>query len=173
MNRPYQNTVSKSVEFFVGDEVEHTATYGMKTLFVSGLHDASLVIDRVSQYQVKHVYFGANHTFHQVTDSLVVDQWQIMIDTVLQFGLWVTLDIDSSQLCLISNRQFIKHDQFVPMLRVAIPHVLELNYNTVIKIDDVDFQATNPGVWCWNLKDLTVRSVFTHWSKYTQDQIIK
>ena len=173
MNRPYLDSTSDSVEFFVGEEVENTATVGMKTLFVSGLHDPSIVINYASQHQVKHVYFGANHTFHQVTDSVTVDQWQTMIDTVLQFGLWVTLDIDLRQLNLISNRKFIEHSHFIPMIRVAIPNVLDLNDNTVIKIDDVDFQATNPGVWCWNLHELTVRSAFTHWSEYTQDQIIK
>ena len=42
-----------------------------------------------------------------------------------------------------------------------------------IKIDDKDFEATNPGVWCHSLHDLTNRAAFTDWSKYTQDTIIE
>jgi hypothetical protein len=48
-----------------------------------------------------------------------------------------------------------------------------LGYNATIKLDDKDFRATNAGVWCHNLHDLQNRSVFTPWSKYTQDEVLQ
>ena len=37
MNRNYSDSVEKDIIFFVGNEVEHTPAYGMKTLFVTGI----------------------------------------------------------------------------------------------------------------------------------------
>jgi hypothetical protein len=48
-----------------------------------------------------------------------------------------------------------------------------LGYNATIKLDDKDFAATNPGVWCHQLHDLKDRNKFTDWSKYTKDEVIK
>jgi hypothetical protein len=43
----------------------------------------------------------------------------------------------------------------------------------MLKIDDKDFAATNPGVWCHNLRDLMGRDRFTDWDQYGKDEIIK
>ena len=67
----------------------------------------------------------------------------------------------------------VEHDRFIPMISVKIPYIKLHNYNTTIKIDDKDFAATNPGVWCHSLHELKNRAVFTDWSKYSQDTIIK
>ena len=37
MERVYDGDVDKDVRFFVGNEVEHTPAYGMRTLFVVGV----------------------------------------------------------------------------------------------------------------------------------------
>ena len=37
------------------------------------------------------------------------------------------------------------------------------------EVDDVDFDATNPGVWCHSVHSLQNRNTFTPWSKYTKD----
>ena len=37
---------------------------------------------------------------------------------------------------------------------MPVPYAKQWNYNTMIKIDDKDFKATNPGVWCHSLHDL-------------------
>jgi hypothetical protein len=47
-----------------------------------------------------------------------------------------------------------------------------LNYNTTIKFDDKDFEATNPGVWCVPLGAVTQKKYFTNWDLYTNDEII-
>jgi hypothetical protein len=43
----------------------------------------------------------------------------------------------------------------------------------MLKIDDKDFNATNPGVWTHSLHDLKDRNKFTPWSAYSNDTIIK
>jgi hypothetical protein len=47
-----------------------------------------------------------------------------------------------------------------------------LNYNAMLKIDDKDFAASNPGVWCHRLHTLQDVSKFTDWSQYGKDQPI-
>jgi hypothetical protein len=59
------------------------------------------------------------------------------------------------------------------MISVKLPSLQLLGYNATIKLDDKDFAATNPGVWCHQLHDLKDRKVFTDWSKYTKDEVIK
>jgi len=54
-----------------------------------------------------------------------------------------------------------------------LPYLQQLGYNATIKIDDKDFKATNPGVWCHNLHDLLDRNKFTSWDQYGKDEIIK
>jgi hypothetical protein len=39
MKRTYTEGVKESITFFVGIEIERTPAYGMKTLFVVGVHD--------------------------------------------------------------------------------------------------------------------------------------
>jgi hypothetical protein len=54
-----------------------------------------------------------------------------------------------------------------------LPYLNQLGYNATLKIDDKDFAATNPGVWCHNLQDLLGRDRFTDWDQYGKDEIIK
>jgi hypothetical protein len=48
-----------------------------------------------------------------------------------------------------------------------------LNYNTCVKIDDIGFNDTNPGVWVQQVKDLLDSNKFTPWIKYKNDKIIQ
>ena len=47
-----------------------------------------------------------------------------------------------------------------------------MNYHTMIKIDDTDFKASNPGIWSHNMNDLMQTEKFTPWSAYSHDEII-
>jgi len=38
MNRDYSTGTADNIDFFVGNEVEHTPAFGMRTLFVTGVH---------------------------------------------------------------------------------------------------------------------------------------
>ena len=51
-------------------------------------------------------------------------------------------------------------------------NVKKLKGNIVIKIDDADYNATNPGVWCWSVRDIINEQHFTEWKEYTKDKII-
>ena len=68
---------------------------------------------------------------------------------------------------------FSEYHNFIPMISVKLPYINQLGYNATLKIDDKDFAATNPGVWCHSLHRLQYRNAFTGWSKYTKDEIIK
>ena len=59
------------------------------------------------------------------------------------------------------------------MISAKLPGIRKLNYNATLKIDDSDYEATNPGVWCHSVHQLQSKRTFTDWSKYTQDQVIK
>jgi hypothetical protein len=65
-----------------------------------------------------------------------------------------------------------EYDNFIPQIRVPIPYIRLWNYNTMIKIDDKDFKATNPGVWSHSLHKLMDRDNFTPWDKYNGDKIL-
>ena len=56
------------------------------------------------------------------------------------------------------------------MISVKLPYIQQLGYNAIIKLDDKDFKASNPGVWCHSLHDLMDREKFTDWSKYSLDK---
>ena len=67
----------------------------------------------------------------------------------------------------------VEYDNFIPQIRVPLPYIKMWNYNTMIKLDDKDFDATNPGVWCHSLHDLMDREKFTDWTKYGLDKVVK
>jgi hypothetical protein len=96
-----------------------------------------------------------------------------MITYFLEQGYWCSLDIPLNQVEEFNDGGLNDFDMFIPQIRVSIPYVKLWNYNTMIKIDDKDFKATNPGVWCHSLHDLKDRSKFTPWDKYNNDEIIK
>ena len=164
-----------SCKFFVGTEVEHSPAYGMRTLFVIGVQDPKNIVGAAQKHNCTHIYFGANQSFPNpaVNDSDTWNQWETMIGACLMHGAWCTLDLDLRSAEGLLEGSLIDHDRFIPMISVKLPYAKLYNYNTTIKIDDRDFNATNPGVWCHSLHELKNRAVFTDWSKYSQDEVIK
>jgi len=63
MKRDYKDGIKDSADFFVGAEVEKTATAGMHTLFVVGLKRTATVLRHAEKTGAKHIYFGANHSY--------------------------------------------------------------------------------------------------------------
>jgi hypothetical protein len=170
MNRDGHETA----EFFIGTEVEHSPAFGLKTLFVIGVHDSTRIVGLAQKNNCEHIYFGANQSFTNpgINDADEWRRWETMIGGCLMHGAWCTLDIDVTAAEGLLEGSLIDHSRFIPMISVKLPYAKLYNYNTTIKIDDRDFQATNPGVWCHSLHDLKNRAVFTDWSKYTQDEVI-
>lgn len=165
----------EQVDFFVGTEVEHTPAFGEKTLFVVGIQDSETILLRAHANECRHIYFGANQSFPNpdINDATVWKQWENMILVPLRLGLLCTLDIDVKCVEGLLESGLVEEHNFIPMISVKLPYIQQLGYNATIKLDDKDFNATNPGVWCHSVHSLKDRSVFTDWSKYTKDEVIK
>ena len=166
----------ENVDFFYGTEVEHTPAFGKYTLFVVGVQDINDIAYRLTagSEPVEHIYFGANMSFPNpdVNDFSTWKQWTGMVKTFLDKGYLCTLDIDVKCVEGLAEGELCEYNNFIPMISVKMPYVRLLNYNATVKIDDKDFEATNPGVWCHSLHDLMDRSRFTDWSKYTKDETL-
>ena len=168
MNRP---GFDLEVQFFHGTEVEHTPALGKRTLFVVGLQSISQIAEHV--IGCDHIYFGANMSFPRRPIFHEYQQWESMIEYFLKRDYWCTLDMDVDSLDEFHDGNLCEYRRFIPMISVKIPYTKLFNYNTVIKIDDRDFEATNPGVWCHRLHDLMTPTKFTDWDQYTKDDIVK
>ena len=172
MKREYETGVAEDIIFFTGVEVEKTPAYGMETLFVTGIHTVESIKERLAH--IKHIFFGANHSFtpgvNFPQDADNWERWEEMIRPFLEEGYFVTLDVPLDHSEGLLESAMIEFDNFIPQLRVPIPYIKQFNYNTMIKIDDKDFKATNPGVWCHRLHDLMDSEKFTDWTKYSLDK---
>ena len=176
MNRDYDTGQASDIDFFFGREVEHTPAFGMDTLFVVGVKPVEDIIVNLTSAgnDVKHIFFGANHSFKpKWNDAAEWKLWEDMITYFLDRGNWCSLDIPLSAVEEFNDGGLNEYDRFIPQIRVPIPYIKLWNYNTMLKIDDKDFCATNPGVWCHSLHDLMDREKFTDWTKYGLDKILK
>lgn len=176
MKRDYTDGVAENIFFFTGVEVEHTPAHGMETLFVAGLHPVTEIALALSRAEkpIKHIFFGANHTFNHDTANVEAWRaWEEMIMSFLKKGYLCSLDIPLHLVEEFNENGLNEFDNFIPQIRVPIPYIRLWNYNTMLKIDDKDFKATNPGVWSHSLHTLMDRSKFTDWSQYANDEIIK
>lgn len=169
-----RNGHTEETKFFVGTEVEHSPAYGQRTLFVVGLQPKQEILTRALNNKCPHIYLGANQSFNpDLTDSEALIQWDNLCIDLLRDGIWVTLDFDAKYAETILEGGMTEYDTFIPMISLKLPYISQFNYNATLKLDDKDFKATNPGVWCHSVHDLKDRSKFTDWSKYTQDEIIE
>jgi hypothetical protein len=171
----------EDTNFFVGTEIEASPVNGHRTLFVVGLQTNEDIdwkrgeIDAKARNPITHIYFGANQSFPNpaLTDAETWSKWERMIQHWLDRGYWCTLDLDSSAVEGLCEGGLCEQAQFIPMISVKLPYIKLLGYNATIKLDDKDFRATNPGVWCHSLHDLMDRKCFTSWDQYTKDEVVK
>jgi len=170
MKRDYQSGETDNIQFFVGTEVEHTPAFGKKTLFVVGLHRFQTIYTHLADCE--HIFFGANHSFNPESPE-EWKAWEEMIGNFLARDYLCSLDIPLSKVEEFHEGGLCERDNFIPQIRVPIPYIKLWNYNTMIKIDDKDFKATNPGVWSHSLHTLMDRSKFTDWAQYKNDEVIK
>ena len=174
MKRDYASGTADNITFFTGVEIERTPAYGMKTLFVTGVQPVEAIDGILANQDVRHIFFGANHSFNPVfNDYAGWKAWEDMISYFLDKGYWCSLDIPLSAVEEFNDGGLNDYSQFIPQIRVPIPYIKLWNYNTMLKVDDKDFKATNPGVWCHNLHDLLDRNKFTSWDQYGNDEVIK
>lgn len=171
MKRDYSTGEESNAVFFEGKEVEHTPAFGMHTLFVTGVQDTTEITARL-KHVGQHIFFGANHSFNpQTADEWKA--WENMIEHYLKMGYLCSLDIPLSAVEEFNDGPLNEYDNFIPQIRVPIPYIKLWNYNTMLKIDDKDFKATNPGVWTHSLHTLKDRAKFTSWDQYKNDTILK
>jgi hypothetical protein len=180
MKRDYNTGKLDNVEFFIGKEIEKTPAFNMKTLFVVGVHSPTVIENILLPHQgvlssgnnIRHIFFGANHSYNPA-DYDEHKQWDEMIGYFLDRGYLCSLDIPLGQVEEFNDSGLNESSNFIPQIRVPIPYIRLWNYNTMIKIDDVDFQASNPGIWTHSLHELMDRGCFTSWDQYSNDKVIK
>ncbi len=170
MKRDYDTGVNEFVNFFFGNEVEHTPAYGLPTLFVVGIQSIETIA--LNLQGRTHIFFGANHSYNPGSYE-EHQQWENMITFFLDKDYLCTLDIPINQVEEFHECGLCEYDNFIPQIRISIPYVRLWNYNTMIKIDDKGFKATNPGVWTHSLHSLMDRNKFTDWNEYKEDRVIK
>lgn len=180
MERDYANGVKNNVVFFVGTEIERTPAYGQRTLFVVDIQSPIAIVDYANKHDCKHIFVGANQCFdpsatmskYSLDLHDAMQKWDAMIKPLLKLDYLVTLDFDVKHCVAVLESGWCEYDNFIPQISVKIPYIKQFNYNTMLKIDDSDFKASNPGVWCHSLHDLMSRDRFTLWQEYGKDQPI-
>lgn len=175
MKRNYNTGESSDTTLFIGTEIESTPAKGMATLFVVGVLPIEEIENVLKDHYVEHIYFGANQSFKTlgVNDYNTWTAWETMIYYFLEKDYWCTLDFDIREYEGLLESGLCEHRKFIPQISVKLPYLQQLNYNATIKIDDKDFKASNPGVWCLPLNELLSRKFFTDWDLYGKDKVIK
>lgn len=167
----------QDIVYFTGYEVEHTAAYGMYTLFVVGtppLEEILRIADDTKAYldeskRIRQIYFGTSQSFKPETYE-DWKTWDNRIMGCLKAGYWVTLDFDVKYADEFHEDGWCEHDHFIPMISVKLPYIKLFNYNATLKIDDKTWGATNPGVWTHQLHDLMSKDKYTYWDQYLEDK---
>jgi hypothetical protein len=162
-----------NVDFFTGIEVERTPAFGKQTLFVVGIQPVDEIAHHfdMNPRGIEHIFFGANHSFYPQTPT-EWDRWSAMIVHFLKLGYVCSLDIPVTHVEDFNDTCLCEYRNFIPQIRISIPYVKLWNYNTMIKIDDNDFDSTNPGVWTHSLHSLMSRRTFTDWDQYNEDSTL-
>lgn len=171
MNRDYKDGFfgDDEVKVFVGPEVEHTPAFGKTTLFLA---TNQLTTDQILELCVMNdceaIYYGANRCYQHNISSQV-----FQISKFLADGYYITVDYPYSMHDEVKKRfsHFWTHKKFIPFCSIIFANTEE-DSQLCFKIDDVDFKATNKGVWTQSMTDFKRQAGYTDWSKYKQDKII-
>ena len=172
----------QDVVYFTGYEVEHTICHGMFTLFVVGtppLEDILRIADESQSMldeskRITHIYFGTSQSFNpKAISQEEYKAWDEVILGCLKADYWVTLDFDVKYIEGVLEGGWNESERFIPMISCKIPYIKLLNYNATLKLDDLTWGKTNPGVWTHQLHDLMSKDKYTYWDQYTKDETVK
>tara|TARA_B100000214_G_scaffold375213_1_gene360603 strand:+ start:4014 stop:4559 length:546 start_codon:yes stop_codon:yes gene_type:complete len=170
MLRNYETGVKDNVKVFSGLEVEHTPAFGKQTLFLAR---NDLTYEQIKELCVKvdaeAVYYGANRTYL----NNVANQ-PLQINKLLTDGYFVTIDYQYEIHDQVKKRfsNVWKHPKFIPFCSIIFANTDE-DQQVCIKLDDVDFNKTNKGVWVMSMEDYKSKSGYTQWKQYNQDKPIE
>jgi hypothetical protein len=162
----------QDVVYFIGTEVEHTAMYNQKTLFVVGIEPWEEIKQRADAHNIKHLYFGTSQSFNPEHPGAYL-AWEDMIKPLLKEGYWCTLDFDVKYAEGVLESGYDEYNTFISMISVKLPYIRQFNYNATLKLDDTTWGHSNQGVWCHSLHQLQQRKVYTDWDDYVGDTVIE
>ena len=170
MDRDYKTGRSDSVGVFSGFEVEHTPALGKKTLFLAR-NDLYFdqIVELAKKVNAEAIYFGANRTF-MYNHGTQIAQMMKFLDN----GYYVTIDYPYQLHSEVKKRfsSIWNREKFIPFCSIIFENS-EDDENLCFKIDDVDFNKTNPGVWSMTMNEFKQSSGFTSWKDYKKDKPIK
>lgn len=158
------------VAMFIGTELENSKMKGSTTLFVVGDEPVQEIIEQAKAHSVSHVYLCANKSFSPGLMGYYFETTTLLIDN----GLFVTLDFPCYYFAMVQTafNALLDNDRFIPMVNVELPK-LETMKNFAMRLDDIDFNKTNSGVWVINNDTISGNGCYTPWSDYSTDKIIK
>jgi hypothetical protein len=161
----------QDVVYFTGYEVEHTICHGMKTLFVVGTPPLQEILQQANRdVDITHIYFGTSQSFNpKAMSQEEYASWDEVIIGCLKENYWVSLDFDVKHAEGVHESGYCEYERFVPMISVKLPYIKLFNYNATLKLDDLTWGKTNPGVWTHQLNELMTKDKYTYWDQYTQD----
>ena len=167
MLRDYETGTKDDVKVFAGLEVEHTPAFGKQTLFLAR---NDLTTEQIQELAVmadaEAIYFGANRTF-MYNHGTQIAQMMKFLDN----GYYVTIDYPYQLHSEVKKRfsSIWNREKFIPFCSVIFPNS-EGDDKLCIKVDDTDFNKTNPGVWTMTMDHFKQTSGFTSWEEYKQDE---
>jgi len=167
MKRIYSTGIKKDVTVFSGIEVEYTPAHGKQTLFLAR---NDLTFDQIQECAVmanaEAIYYGANRSY---IHGHFMQVPQIM--KFLEHSYYVTVDYPFELHQLVSQKFALvwKHEKFIPFCSIIMPDSEE-DTSLCFKIDDIEFNKTNPGVWTMSMKDFKDKAGFTKWDEYKTDE---
>jgi len=159
----------QKTDYFIGTEVEHTAMYGEKTLFIVGVKEVNEIVEHALAHGIRHLYFGTSQSFTP-KNELEWAAWTHMIRELLEKKFWCTLDFGVEYAAEVLEMGLDEYDNYISMISVKLPYIRQFNYNATVKLDDTTWGHSNPGVWCHSLHSLQRRSVYTDWKDYKGDE---
>ena len=170
MDRDYKTGKSETVGVFSGVEVEHTPAYGLQTLFLARndltFDDIKMLAESVN---AEAVYYGANRSYMH-NHGMQIAQMKRLIED----GYFVTVDYNYNIHNEVKEKfkMLWNNEKFIPFCSIIFPDS-EQDDQLCIKVDDVDFNSTNPGVWTMSMDAFKQSAGFTSWNDYKQDEPIE
>ena len=170
MKRTYKSGIKNNVKVFSGLEIEHTPAYGKQTLFLAR---NDLTFDQIQELAVlsnaEAIYYGANRSYiHSYFQQV------LQVIKFIEHGYYVTVDYPFELHQMVSQKYALtwKHEKFIPFCSIIMPDSEE-DTSLCFKIDDVDFNKTNPGVWTMSMKNFKSKAGYTVWDDYKKDEPIE
>ena len=170
MERTYKTGIKNNIKVFSGVEIEHTPAYGKQTLFLAR---NDLTFDQIQELAVlsnaEAIYYGANRSYMH-------NHYQQVLQVIkfIEHGYYVTVDYPFELHQLVSQKYALtwKHPKFIPFCSIIFPDSEE-DTSLCFKIDDIEFNKTNPGVWTMSMKDFKSKAGYTKWDNYKKDEPIE